>query len=112
MKLEDLYSILNQVLPNKVFYGTNVYDNGDYAEMPYIVYQTIGKRAIGHCDNTTIAFLISIQITLVTKKKNPTIEGLLEKILLEHDLTYEVTSEFCNSDKSINRIYQINMEEF
>ena len=44
MKLEDLYSIIKPILPNKVFYGTNVYDNGDYAEMPYIVYQEINKR--------------------------------------------------------------------
>ena len=28
MKLEELYSIIKGVLPNKVFYGTNVYDNG------------------------------------------------------------------------------------
>ena len=111
MTLEFLFKVLNLVLPNKVLYGTNIYDNGDYAEMPYIVYQVNSKRAIDFCDNTPIAFFNSVQITLVTKKKNPTIEGLLEKTLLEHDLTYEVTSEFYNSDKSINRIYQINMEE-
>lgn len=111
MSLEELCKILNLVLPNKVFYGTNVYDNGDYAEMPYIVYQTTRKKAIGFVDDTPIAFSIPVQITLVTKRKNPTIEGLLENILLENDLTFEVTSEFFNSDKSINRIYQINMEE-
>ena len=111
MKLEDLYSIIKPILPNKVFYGTNVYDNGDYAEMPYIVYQEINKRAIGFIDDSPIAFKVPIQITLVTKKKDPTIEGLLEKTLLENDLTYEVTSEYLNSDKSINRIYQITMEE-
>lgn len=39
MELEEIYQILNNVLPNKVFYAVNVYDNESYAELPYIVYQ-------------------------------------------------------------------------
>ena len=39
MKLSELYSILNKVLEDKIFYGTNVYDNEDNASMPFIVYQ-------------------------------------------------------------------------
>ena len=31
MKLEDLYSVLKEVLPNKAFYGTNAYDSTDNA---------------------------------------------------------------------------------
>ena len=47
MTLEDVVMILKSVLPDKVFYGSNVYDNEDNASMPYIVYQEITKRAIG-----------------------------------------------------------------
>ena len=56
MTLEQLYSILNEVLSNKVFYGKNVYDNNDNDSMPYIVYQEINKRAIGYHDDTPIKF--------------------------------------------------------
>lgn len=112
MTLEELFKRLNTVLPNKVSYGTNIYDNEDNAEMPYIVYQEISKRAIGFKDDKPIAFSSNIQITLVTKRKDTSLEVLLENILLENDLTYSLTSEFFNSDKSVNRVYQITMEEF
>ena len=44
MELEEVYQILNKVLPDKVFYAVNVYDNETYADLPYIVYQEISKR--------------------------------------------------------------------
>ena len=111
MSLENICAILKSILPDKVFYGTNVYDDGDNASMPYIVYQETSKRAIGYGDNLPLAFSSKIQITLVTKKKNLSLERSLEKALLDSNISFEVTSEFFNSDKSINRIYQINMEE-
>ena len=111
MTLENICTILRSVLPDKVFYGTNVYDDEDNASMPYIVYQEISKRAIGYGDNLPLAFSSKIQITLVTKKKDLSLERNLEKALLDNEISFELTSEFFNSDKSINRIYQINMEE-
>ena len=47
MTLESICTILRGVLPDKVFYGTNVYDDEDNASMPYIVYQEISKKASG-----------------------------------------------------------------
>lgn len=111
MKLEDIYIILNKVIPNKVFYGTNVYDNQDNASMPYMIYQEISKRPIGYADNKALPYLSNVQITLVTKKKDILLERKLEKILLNNNLTYSLLSEFFNSDKSVNRVYEIKMEE-
>lgn len=111
MSLENICAILKSILPDKVFYGTNVYDDGDNASMPYIVYQETSKRAIGYGDNLPLAFSSKIQITLVTKKKDLSLERSLEKALLDNEISFELTSEFFNSDKSLNRIYQINMEE-
>lgn len=111
MSLENICVILKSILPDKVFYGTNVYDDGDNASMPYIVYQETSKRAIGYGDNLPLAFSSKIQITLVTKKKDLSLERSLEKALLDNEISFELTSEFFNSDKSLNRIYQINMEE-
>lgn len=112
MTLEKLYSILNTVLENKVFYGVNVYDNESNAEMPYIVYQEVNSRAIGYHDDEPIFYASSIQITLVTKQKTPALEKRLEQTLLANKINYSLTSEFLNADRSVNRVYEIkNTEE-
>lgn len=111
MKLEDIYIILNRILPKKVFYGTNVYDNEDNATMPYMVYQEINKRPIGYADNIPLPYISTIQITLVTKRKDTSLEKSLETNLLNNKLNYSLISEFFNSDKSVNRVYEIKMEE-
>lgn len=111
MNFEGLYSILNEVLPDKVFYGINVYDNEEAASMPYIVYQERSKKPIGYHDDVPIYYASVVQITLVTKVKSPELERRLESCLLENSITYEMLSEFPNSDKSINRVYEIKMED-
>ena len=112
MTLDNLYKIISPVIPNKVFYGTNTYDDNDNASMPYIVYQEISKTAVGYSDNKPIAFRFFIQITLVTKNKDLSYERLLEDTLLNNGFNYELVSEYPNSDKSVNRVYQIIMEDY
>jgi len=111
MELTTLYSILNNALPNKVFYGTNVYDNEDNAEMPFIVYQEVTKRPSDFKDDKPGVYKSSIQITLVTKSKNRTLEQTLESALLDNNLAFSLLSESRNEDKSLNRVYEIYMEE-
>jgi hypothetical protein len=111
MNLNKLFSILNTVLPNKVFYGTNIYDNDDNASMPFIVYQEISKRSRGFQDNHPTWYRSTVQITIVTKKKDLALEGLLEKTMLDNNLVYSLISENRNADKSLNRVYEIYMEE-
>ncbi|MFA7689151.1 MAG: hypothetical protein WCX96_03600 [Bacilli bacterium] len=111
MNLTKLFSILNTVLPNKIFYGSNIYDNDDNASMPFIVYQEITKRPRGYVDNHPSWYRSTIQITLVTKSKDINLERSLEKTMLDNDLIYSVISENRNSDRSVNRVYEINMEE-
>ncbi len=112
MDLKTLFSILNSVLGNKVFYASNIYDNGDNAVMPYIVYQEINKRPIGYSDDAPISYKSSVQITLVTKTKDLNLEQKLESAFKYNNLNYSMISESHNSDKSINRVYEIQMEEF
>lgn len=112
MKLSDIYDVLNGVLAGKIFYALNVYDNDESVSMPYIVYQEISKRAGGYHDDRPIFYNQSIQITLVTKNKDMELERKLEKALLSNGFNYSLLSEYTNSDKSINRAYEINnMEE-
>ena len=111
MDLSKLYQALNSVLKDKVFYGSNVYDNEDNASMPYIVYQEVTKRPASFSDDTPILYRATIQITMVTKKKDRNLEKKLEQALLKNGLVFSLLSEFKNQDKSLNRVYEITMEE-
>jgi hypothetical protein len=111
MELTTLYSILNTALPNKVFYGTNAYDNEDNVSMPFIVYQEVTKRPSAFKDDKPLIYKSSVQITLVTKSKDVELESKLEKALLDNSLVFSLLSEFRNEDKSLNRVYEIYMEE-
>lgn len=111
MSLENIYSVLNKVLKDKVFYGTNVYDNDDNASMPFIVYQETNKRVGNYADNKPLWYKCSIQITLVTKKKDVTLESKLEAKLLNAGFAFSLHSEYRNEDRSLNRVYEIYMEE-
>lgn len=108
--LELLFGVLNQVLGNKVFYGTNVSDNIDNASMPFIVYQEISKRGFAYADDNASIRESTIQVTLVTEKKNLFLESLLEDTLLQNGIEFQMTTEYLNDDNSVNRVYEIKME--
>lgn len=110
-KLESLFITLSQVLPNKVFYGINIYDNLKIASSPFIVYQELSKRNKIYSDDKSKVKESTVQITLVTDKKDIKLEKLLEDKLELNYLDYQMISEFFNDDKSVNRIYEIKMEE-
>ncbi|MCI1244854.1 MAG: hypothetical protein LKG11_02800 [Bacilli bacterium] len=109
--LEELRQVLLQV-NSKVFYAANEYDNDSVTEPPFIIYQETTKRAGLFNDNKPAFYVSDIQITLVTKKKDPDLEHVLESTLLQNDYTFEVLSEYRNPDGSINRVYEIRLEEY
>ena len=110
MNINNLYSSLDSVVKDKVFYGSNVYDNGTNAEMPFIVYQEVTKRPANYSDDSPTFYRSSYQITLVTKSKDLLLEEKLEKALLGASFCFTLVSEYRNEDKSLNRVYQIEME--
>ena len=109
--LKKLRQVLLTVLPT-VIYAKNDYDNEQNAEPPFIVYQEISKRPPQFGDDKPIYYLRTIQITLLTKKKDEALEEKLEKALLKNDYIFSLTSEYANSDHSINRVYEIRLEDF
>lgn len=110
MYLEKLRNTLLSVVP-KVFYATNEYDNEDNAEAPFIVFQEISKRASVFAEDKPVFYMSTIQITLVTKKKDPALETKLKTTLLKNGYTPQNLSEFRNEDGSINKIYEVRLEE-
>ena len=109
--LTKLRTVLLTVLPTVIYVHLD-YDNEQNADPPFIVYQEIGKRPPQFGDDKPIYYLRTIQITLVTKKKDVVLEEKLENALLDHDYVFSLTSEYRNSDGSIYRVYEIRLEEF
>ena len=109
-KLELLYQILNEITIGKVYYGINSSGDENYSLMPFIVYQEISKRGITYADDMAQIRISTIQVTLVTEKKDPLIEAKLEDAFISNGLEYQMLTEYLNSDNSINRVYEVRME--
>lgn len=109
--LTQIYQLLQAVLPNKVTYGTNIVDAIDLDVYPFIVYQEISNRAVTYADNRPSVRIITYQITLVTQEKNPSLEAQLEVALSGSGFNYQMVTEYVNEDNSVNRVYEIKLEE-
>ena len=108
--LKKLKAVLTTVLPT-VIYARYDWDNEQNVEPPYILFQEISKRPPGFADDKPTHYERTVQITLTTKKKDVELEEKLEKTLLEHEYIFSLTSEYANSDHSINRVYEIRLED-
>lgn len=108
--LKKLREVLLTVLPT-VIYAHFDYDNEQNPEPPFIVFQEISKRPPQYADDRPIYYLRTIQITLITKKKDEVLEEKLERVLLNKDYVFSLSTEFKNSDGSISRVYEIRLED-
>ena len=108
--LRKLKCVLLTVLPT-VIYGHYDYDNEQKAEPPFIVFQEISKRPAEYGDDKPVHYVKVVQITLITKKKDVELEEQLESKLLEYEYVYSLVTEMVNSDHSINRVYEVRLEE-
>lgn len=109
--IEQLFQILDGVLPNRVSYGTNIVDANELHVYPFIVYQEISDRVQTYADNKSAVRIITYQITLVTESKNPIFEEQLESALYQSGFNYQMITEYVNDDNSVNRVYEIKQEE-
>jgi len=109
--IEQLFQILDTVLPNRVSYGTNIVDANEFNVYPFIVYQEISDRVQTYADNKSAVRIITYQITLVTESKNPIIEEQLESALYQSGFNYQMITEYVNDDNSVTRVYEIKQEE-
>ncbi len=106
--IEFIYQILNEVLPNNVFYSLSIKDK---IELPVIVYQELKKRNKIYADDSYLLKESTIQITLITKDKSINLEKSLESKLTANDIEFSMINEFYLLDSGLYRIYEIKMEE-
>ena len=109
--LTKLRKVLLTVLPT-VVYAHNEYDSESNPKPPFIVYQEISKRPPDYADDRPLYYERTIQITLITNKKDESLEEKLEKALLNNDYIFSLTSEFRSTDGSLNSIYEIRLEDY
>lgn len=109
--IEQLFQLLDGVLPNRVSYGTNIVDENELHVYPFIVYQEISDRVQTYADNKSAVRIITYQITLVTESKNPIFEEQLESALYQSGFNYQMITEYVNDDNSVTRVYEIKQEE-
>lgn len=109
--LRELYQVLSTVIPGQVTYGTKQIINGSSVKN-YIVYQELNNRGTIYADDVVLMKTTTIQINLITEKKNLDLEERFEAALYLASFDYQLVSEFQNDDFSINRVYEIKMEVF
>lgn len=104
---EPLYQTLNYVCPGQVSYGTK--ENLAQSDT-YIIYQEISNRGTIYADDKVKVRILTIQINLITKRKNLELEEKLEVSLYLAGYAFQMLTEYQNEDGSINRVYEIKME--
>ena len=108
--LEKLRKTLLKVV-NKVFYATNEYDNEDNAEPPFIVFQETSRRVSLFAEDKPVYYTSVVQITLVTRRKVVGLENILIGTLISAGYVPQNLSEYRNEDGSINKIYEVRLED-
>lgn len=108
--LENLRKTLLKVV-NKVFYATNEYDNEDNAEPPFIVFQETSRRVSLFAEDKPVYYTSVVQITLVTRRKDVGLENILIGTLISEGYVPQNLSEYRNEDGSINKVYEVRLED-
>ncbi len=106
--LKFIYDVLNEVLPNKVYYALSIEEQ---LELPIIVYQELNKRNRLFTDDKYLLKESTMQINLITENKNIELERSLEDTLTNYDIEFNMVSEFYLKDSGLYRIYEVKMEE-
>ncbi len=106
--LKFIYDVLNEVLPNKVYYALSIEEQ---LELPIIVYQELNNRSRLFSDDKYLLKESTMQINLITENKNIELEKSLEETLTNYDIEFNMVSEFYLKDSGLYRIYEVKMEE-
>ncbi|MFA7105706.1 MAG: hypothetical protein WC154_00245 [Candidatus Izemoplasmatales bacterium] len=109
--LKEIYKALDTVIPGQVSYGTRQIIDSAIVKN-YIVYQELSNKGSIYADDEVVMKVITIQVNLITEKKDLVLEERFEASLYLAGYDYQLVSEFQNDDLSINRVYEIKMEVF
>ncbi|MGN8648316.1 hypothetical protein ACTNEO_19930 [Gracilibacillus sp. HCP3S3_G5_1] len=80
----------------------------DTPSIPYITYTTPDTENF-HADNKTYQKVTSVDIELYTDKKDLVAEKAIENLLDEHEIAWESTQRYIESEDLFQKIYEIGV---
>lgn len=81
---------------------------GDPPSIPFITYLELNSSNF-HADNRTYRKIMNFNIELYTDKKDPQAEQALESLLDTHDIPYETSETYIESERLFQKIYEIGV---
>ena len=81
---------------------------GESPDPPFLVFLFPGTDNV-FADDTVYKKIDQLNIELYTDKKDPEIENTIEDILLSHELAYEKSEVWIESEKMYEVLYQTQM---
>lgn len=77
-------------------------------DLPFICYlETFSSNY--HADNKVYKKLGNVQIELYTKKKDLTAESVVETVLQDHEIPYQTTEAYIESEEIYQKIYEVRV---
>ena len=106
MTLNELFTLLNGVLPSKVAYGQ--WPEGGAPALPWIVYE------LDHTENFMADAKVykvrqRVNILLYSKNKDITTETEIERMLDENSIQWQKFEEYIESEKCYEITYEIRI---
>lgn len=108
MTLSELVTILKATGYPVVYSHFNVSENNPMPEPPYITY-IFTYTSNMYADNKVYKKINNIQIELYTNKKDLQAESKLEDILDSHEIAYQTSELFIESENIFQKIYEMRM---
>ena len=84
------------------------FDEGESPEPPFLIFLFPGTDNL-FADDTVYQKIDELNIELYTDKKDPETENLIEDILIAHELPYEKSEVWIESEKMYEVLYQTQM---
>lgn len=84
------------------------FSEGESPEPPFLIFLFPGTDNV-FADDTVYQKIDELNIELYTDKKDPETENLIEDILIAHELPYEKSEVWIESEKMYEVLYQTKM---
>ena len=99
---------LNKILEATGFPVAYSHFIGEPPSIPFITYLTPGTSNF-HADNKVLVKVTDADIELYTRIKDELAEKKLEDLLNQHEIPWDVSETFIESEKLFQRIYEIGV---
>ena len=105
MTYDDIASMINSTRIENAYYQ---YPEGEAPELPYILFY-YPQRDDFQADDKNYAKVPQLNIELYTDRKDPEIEADVEAVLSNHDLFYDKSEVWIESEKMYEVLYQVRI---